>query len=306
MVGEFSVLFSFVVLFILFVLLFRLNPLLVLPLLIMFGVLDMYGFIWVELMVFPLYFILVKSGSSFERVGSWYYLFFYGIVIGFLLLNSFTRFAFSVLSLLVVYAKYPVVRLHIWLPKVHVEASLIGSMILAGLMLKVAFILSWGFDCLLLFLLFPLLLICGFMVLGFDGKVVIAYSSVVHMSIGAIIFVVVSVVGTYCGLVHVIFSPLMFFVCYCSYSLYGSRSVKGLVGGYMVFLIFLVNISFPPFGAFFSEVWLASYVDGFLLLVFFSLYYIFCFLLLISLFGVSALILPLSLLCVSLLAFWLL
>lgn len=63
-------------------------------------------------MVFPLYFMLVKTGSSFERVGSWYYLFFYGIIIGFLLLNSFVGFVFSVLSLFVVYAKYPIVGLH--------------------------------------------------------------------------------------------------------------------------------------------------------------------------------------------------
>lgn len=94
------------------------------------------------MIVFPLYFILVKSGSSFERIGSWYYLFFYGIVLGFLLFNSLVGSLFLVISLMVVLAKYPVARLHFWLPKVHVEASLVGSMVLAGLILKVAFILS--------------------------------------------------------------------------------------------------------------------------------------------------------------------
>lgn len=108
----------------------------------MLGTLDLYGFMWVELMVFPLYFILIKTGSSFERIGSWYYLFFYGIIIGFLLLNSLSGVLFLLLALCVVLAKYPVVGLHFWLPKVHVEASLMGSMVLAGLMLKVAFILS--------------------------------------------------------------------------------------------------------------------------------------------------------------------
>lgn len=128
------------------------------------------------------------------------------------------------------------------------------SMILAGLILKVAFILSWSFNVMLLFLLFPLCLMCFLMLMRFDGKVVIAYSSVIHISVGALIFALVSVVGSYCGLVHVIFSPFMFFICYSSYSLYGSRSIKGLIGGFIVFIVFLVNISFPPFGAFFSEV----------------------------------------------------
>jgi len=270
----------------------------------MVGALDMYRFIWMELIVLPLYFMLVKNGSSFERVGSWYYLFFYRIVLGFLLLNSFTGFYFSVLSLLVVYAKYPVIGLHAWLPKVHVEASLIGSMVLARLILKVAFILSWGFRCIILLIFMPLLVACFLMVLGFDGKVVIAYSSVIHISIGAIIFTFVSVVRCYCGLVHVIFSPFMFFICYCSYSLYGSRSMKRLVRRLIVFIIFLVNISFPPFGAFFSEVWLVSMLNRMLMFLFFSLYYLFCLLLLFSLFGNSVLIIPLYLLCVSLVAFW--
>lgn len=266
----------------------------------------MYGFMWVELMVFPLYFMLVKSGSSFERVGSWYYLFFYGIVVGFLLLNSFAGNIFSIISLLVIYAKYPVVGLHIWLPKVHVEASLIGSIVLAGLMLKVAFILSWGLDVMLFPLLFSLMLICFLIVLGFDGKIIMAYSSVIHMSIGALLFSLVSVVRVYCGLVHVIFSPLIFFICYFSYMLYGSRSVKGLVGGFVVLIIFLVNISLPPFGAFLSEVWMVSFVNGLYLLLFFRSYYLFCFLLLVSLFGFSSLLMPVYFVFVSLVALWLL
>lgn len=95
---------------------------------------------------------------------------------------------------------------------------------------------------------------CGLIVIGFDGKVVMAYSSVIHISIGALIFVFVCVVGIYCGLVHIVFSPFMFFICYFSYSLHGSRAIKGLVGRYVVLFVFLVNISVPPFGSFFSEV----------------------------------------------------
>jgi NADH:ubiquinone oxidoreductase subunit 4 (subunit M) len=253
-VGEFSVLFAYLAFFFLFILIFGYDNLILLPVIIMLCMLDLYGFIWVELIVFPLYFMLVKSGSSFERVGSWYYLFFYRIVLRFLLLNSLSRLLFLAVSVIVVLAKYPVAGLHFWLPKVHVEASLIGSMVLARLILKVAFILSWGLNVLFIFMLLVLLYLTLLIVLGFDGKVVMAYSSVVHMSVGCVVFVLVSVVGVYCGLVHVVVSPLMFFICYFSYNLVGSRSIKGLLGGYIVLFLFLVNISFPPFGAFMSEV----------------------------------------------------
>lgn len=91
------------------------------------------------------------------------------------------------------------------------------------------------------------------MILGFDGKVMMAYSSVVHMSVRCVLFVMCSFVGVYCGLVHVIVSPLIFYMCYLSYSLYGRRSVKGLLGGVFVLLLFLANMSFPPLGAFLGE-----------------------------------------------------
>lgn len=105
----------------------------------------------------------------------------------------------------------------------------------------------------LLFLLLPIFVIVFVMVIGIDGKVVMAYSSVVHMSVGCILFLFCTFVGVYCGLAHVLVSPLIFYMCYVSYSLYGSRSVKGLLGGVVVLLLFLFNISFPPFGAFLAE-----------------------------------------------------
>lgn len=133
-----------------------------------------------------------------------------------------------------------------------------------------------------------MLLITFLIIICFDGKVVIAYSSVVHMSLGCVLFVMVSFVGVYCGLVHVIVSPLMFFICYMSYSLFGSRSVKRLLGGYVVLLLLLINMSFPPFGAFLSEVWMVSLVGGLLLFVFLLCYYFFVMLIFLTLFGTSS------------------
>lgn len=69
-VGEFSVLYCYLLLLFLFIMLFGVNVLIILPPLIFVGMLDLYNFMWIELMVLPLYFMLVKSGSSFERIGS--------------------------------------------------------------------------------------------------------------------------------------------------------------------------------------------------------------------------------------------
>lgn len=89
--------------------------------------------------------------------------------------------------------KFPIFGLHLWLPKAHVEAPVSGSMILAGVLLKLG-----GYGLVRLsFILTPLkatsyltsLALVGGGALGVlclglrDLKVVIAYSSVVHMAL---------------------------------------------------------------------------------------------------------------------------
>jgi len=87
-----------------------------------------------------------------------------------------------VLTLLIGLSKLPVYGLHQWLPKVHVEASILGSIILAGIILKmgIVFIRLFGYSM-------PMVivgLISGvLLIFRSDGKVVIAYSSVIHMSL---------------------------------------------------------------------------------------------------------------------------
>nr|YP_010230650.1 NADH dehydrogenase subunit 4 [Bathymodiolus aduloides]QSV10327.1 NADH dehydrogenase subunit 4 [Bathymodiolus aduloides] len=103
--------------------------------------------------------------------------------------------SFSWLYLLAFLVKLPVFPLHLWLPKAHVEAPVAGSMILAGLLLKLG-----GYGVIRLSALFVLksisvvtMLVMMISLLGgvltsmvcmrqTDFKSLVAYSSVGHMS----------------------------------------------------------------------------------------------------------------------------
>lgn len=103
--------------------------------------------------------------------------------------NSYV-FIFLVLAFLV---KFPIFLFHLWLPKAHVEAPVSGSIILAGILLKLG-----GYGLIrfynLLSVSAPSELFISITLLGGgalgvlclsqrDIKVVIAYSSVVHISL---------------------------------------------------------------------------------------------------------------------------
>lgn len=90
-------------------------------------------------------------------------------------------------------AKIPIYGLHLWLPKAHVEAPLAGSMILAGVLMKLG-----GYGMMRMIRVFPdfhaptivpVLAVGGAAIAGFtalqqrDMKALIAYSSVSHMGL---------------------------------------------------------------------------------------------------------------------------
>lgn len=164
--------------------------------------------------------------------------------------------------------KFPIYGVHLWLPKAHVEAPLTGSMILAGLLLKLG-----GFRW---FLLNPLLrggllsiFLSSFRGLGavvvrficlrqIDIKVLIAYSSVAHLGIVIIAFssgrVLSFIGGLFIIVAHGFSSPGIFYGANNLYLRSNSRNV--LLNSRIIqfmptitlfwFLLCMANISAPP------------------------------------------------------------
>nr|AQM37715.1 NADH dehydrogenase subunit 4 [Brachionus calyciflorus] len=213
----------------------------------------------------------------------------------------------SLLASLVIFCtfavKLPVYGLHFWLPMAHVEAPTFGSMILAGVLLKLGGVgllrtislldlpalssLTLGYF--MVFLVY-VTVVCLFQS---DFKRLVAYSSVSHMmaipllllsnnlmSIKSIIMLM---------LFHGLSSPILFMLVGVIYSMFSTRQlvlIRGLLLtspliSLMLILAFFFTLSAPPFPSFVSEVYflmssmgLSSYlVYFFFLFTFLSLAY---------------------------------
>jgi len=247
-------------------------------------------FIMYELSLFPVCLLILFYGYQPEKIKSMFYLLLYTVVCSspflyyIIHLNCRVLSGFSSLAthsrLLVCLSfmvKSPIYTLHSWLPKAHVEAPLLGSMLLAGVILKLG---RYG-----LLLLAPRLasqssffiyltlsggIVCSAICCrSWDMKSLVAYSSVVHIGVvtlGALRglelgFWVAG--GILVG--HSLLSPLIFSLAYELYLSSGSRSfVYGHTSSVSLTLLLAVslcsglNFGLPPFLNFWVEVSLFS------------------------------------------------
>lgn len=195
----------------------------------------------------------------------------YSVVINYFLVGSFM-------------VKFPVFGFHYWLPVAHVEASTVGSMILAGLLLKSG---SVGLIYVVIYINFIVKLhwlglrvgLVMLMILRLrDLKMMIAYSSVAHITIMFYVMMWGTRVGKK-GAVYIMFyhgyiSPLMFWVV-GMLAWWKTRSliVVKLISFSSLFLLCLfvliiLNIGFPPFLGFLREVLMLKALVGRFLMLF--------------------------------------
>nr|QWZ47663.1 NADH dehydrogenase subunit 4 [Metidiocerus impressifrons] len=274
-----------------------LNMILCLSLYIIFSTLNMFMmYLFFEFSLIPLIILVLGWGYQPERLTSVLYLFFYTLfaslplllIIIYFYLNfgslffdysfsyslSFLMHFFMVFAFLV---KLPMFMFHYWLPKAHVQAPVSGSMILAGLFLKIGgyglmrFMFIYEYLFLNYSYIWYSMSIWGSIIVSLicfiqgDIKCLIAYSSVCHMGMclmGLLTMNYWGLMGSYLMMIgHGLCSSGMFCMANLVYERLLSRSFfinKGLITfmpslSLIWFLFCCFNMSCPPSINFLSE-----------------------------------------------------
>nr|WRO45007.1 NADH dehydrogenase subunit 4 [Lycocerus inopaciceps] len=245
-------------------------------------------YIFFEISVIPTLILILGWGYQPERIQAGVYMFFYMLLTSlpmmvsifylYMKFNSLDFFKMTFLNSYLLFfcltmifmVKIPMYFVHLWLPKAHVEAPVSGSMILAGIMLKLG---GYGLIRLMkififiindLSIIFISLSLIGSLIVSFiclvqsDMKALIAYSSVSHMGLvlaGIFSFSLWGVTGAFIMmLAHGLCSSGLFCLSNMSYERLGTRSLflsKGLIN-YMPnltfwwFLLCSSNMAAPP------------------------------------------------------------
>ena len=267
-----------------------------------FCVLDLLLFyIFFESVLIPMFLIIGIWGSRERKIRAAYFFFLYTLFGSILMLLSILyiyiqvgttdyeillTFSFSLIEQYILWftfflsfaTKVPMVPVHLWLPEAHVEAPTAGSVILAGVLLKLG---TYGFIRFSLplfpeasFYFSPVVYIfaaIGIVYTSFtairqtDFKRIIAYTSVAHMNLvmlGIFSFNIIGLEGAILqSLSHGFVASALFLIIGVVYDRHGTRMVK-YYGGLVhlmpiyifIFLFFtMANIGLPGTSSFVGE-----------------------------------------------------
>nr|YP_010155752.1 NADH dehydrogenase subunit 4 [Colasposoma dauricum]QQY84943.1 NADH dehydrogenase subunit 4 [Colasposoma dauricum] len=268
--------------------LFMINFMMI-SLFISFASLNIFSFyFFFEVSIIPTLILVIGWGYQPERIEAGMYLLFYtmffslpmmiGLFYIYNYFNSLFFYKFEYSSSYILYfslnlvfmVKIPMFFIHLWLPKAHVEAPVSGSMILAGVMLKLGgygiirvmkiFLPIWA-EINFYFIIISLfggVVVSWICLRQVDIKSLIAYSSVSHMGLVLSGILTINTWGISGGyilmLAHGLCSSGLFCLANINYERVSSRSLylnKGMMSyipslSFWWFIFCISNMAAPP------------------------------------------------------------